>query len=56
MDTHMIDFYNELEITKLKDANQKSLLLRKRQARQKIEILSELKNLGLDSTDLILIM
>lgn len=56
MDNYMIDFYNERKITKLKDANKKSLLLRKRQARQKIEILTELKNMELDSADLILIM
>lgn len=56
MDTHLIDFYNERAMNKVKDANQQSMLLRKRRARQKIEILMELKNVGLDSADLILIM
>lgn len=55
MDTQLIDFHNEMKATKAKNRDTKSAL-RQSVARRKIEILNELKNLGLDSTDLILIM
>ena len=52
MDSQLIDFNNE---TKTKNTDKQSAV-RQSHARRKIEILSELKSLGLDSTDLILII
>lgn len=58
MDTQLIDFHNEMKATKATKAKNRDTksALRQSVARRKIEILNELKNLGLDSTDLILIM
>ena len=55
MDSQLIDFHNEMKATKAKNRDTKSAL-RQSVARRKIETLNELKNLGLDSTDLMLIM
>lgn len=55
MDTQLIDFHNEMKATKAKNTDKQSAV-RQSHARRKIEILSELKKSGLDSTDLILIM
>lgn len=55
MNTQLIDFHNEMKMTKAKNTDKQSAL-RQSIARRKIEILNELKSLDLDSADLILIM
>ncbi|WP_181317673.1 hypothetical protein [Photobacterium phosphoreum] len=55
MDNELFDFLNEIKATDNKETN-KQYALRQAHARRKIEIINELKTLGLDSTELILIM